>query len=361
MVEPVTSFRSFIVPLTADLPGAWGTAALNPNFQSIDTLFGGVTTISLSSTTTILLSVPATTGVWPGGNPSQSMNAMIKFTGAQTGSATIQFTLPGFYIINNQCTGTTFVKLSPASGGGNSIGAPPGKKCHVFFDGTDMDYVDMPDPGMAYDLHINTTTLPPWMTACSVAPYLLKDGTVYTSSIYPALANLLGSTYGGNGITTFGVPDERARARIAIDTGSTGRLTGSGIIGTTFASAGGTSILTLLTANLPPYTPSGSVSGTIAGSNSVGGITNQFTYGNGSVSALGFGATFLGTPQGGSSTPFTNVQPSIISFIPLIKTVILLGILAASVLNMFPCDALAGEINSMVTASISSSQDIWAA
>ena len=139
MTEPITTNRSFIVPNTGDLPGAWGTAALNPNFQSIDTLFGGVTTISLSATTTILLTVPATTGIWPGGNPSQSMNALIRFTGAQTGSATIQFTLAGFYIIENKCTGTTFVKLSPATGLGSSIGAPPGQKIHVFFDGTDMD------------------------------------------------------------------------------------------------------------------------------------------------------------------------------------------------------------------------------
>lgn len=319
MVEPITSARSFIVPNTGDLSGAWGTAALNPNFQSIDTLFGGVTTISLSSTTTVLLTVPATTGVWPGGNPSQSMNAMIKFTGAQTGSATIQFTLPGFYIINNQCTGTTFVKLSPASGGGNSIGAPPGKKCHVFFDGTDMDYVDMPDPGTAYDLHINTTTLPPWMTACSVAPYLLKDGTVYTSSIYPALAALLGSTFGGNGITTFGVPDELNRFRLAVATTAV-RVTAaiSGINGTAFGSAGGSQSLQSHTHTDAGHTHNvnfglgilalgagGSQLGTVGGAGFVSNYTTSI--GTASIQATGAGSS-------------QNMPPSIISFIPLVKT-----------------------------------------
>lgn len=328
MAEPITTNRYFIAPLTGDLPGAWGTAALNPNFQSIDTLFGGVTTISLSVTTTILLTVPATTGVWPGGNPSQSMNALIKFTGAQTGSATIQFTLPGFYIVNNQCTGTTFVKLSPSAGVGNSIGAPPGQKVHVFYDGTDMDFVDLPTPGSALDLHINTTTLPPWMTACSVAPYLVKDGSVYTSSIYPALAQLLGSTYGGNGITTFGVPDERSRTRLGVDTiqaasGATAaRITfaQAGFTGALLGAAGGTSISSLVTANTPPYLPTGTVTSVYFLGNIAAGATRVAlaqASGDGTSSA---GNSLGMNQQGGSSTPFSNVGPGIVDCLPLIKT-----------------------------------------
>ncbi len=331
MVEPVTTAKYFIVPNTGDLPGSWGTSALNPNWQTVDTLFGGVTTISLSVTTTILLSVPATTGVWPGGNPSQSMNALIKFTGAQTGSATIQFTLPGFYIIDNRCTGTTFVLLSPSVGVGNSIGAPPGEKCHVFYDGTDMDYVDLGRVGSALDLTINTTTMPPWITACSIFPYLVKDGSVYSVSTFPALGALLGSTFGGNGVTTFGVPDERARARLGVDTiqaasgATSGRITfaQAGFTGSLLGAAGGTSVITLLTANLPPYTPSGSVNnGTtnILASNSAadnfGSIAGSGQFQN----LFKTNATFGGVAQGGVSTPFTNVQPSIVSVLPLIKT-----------------------------------------
>ena len=68
----------------------------------------------------------------------------------------------------------------------------PGKKCHVFFDGVHMDYLNQSDPGTAYDLHTNTTTLPPWMTVCTVSPYLIKNGTTYSVSTYPALAQHLG-------------------------------------------------------------------------------------------------------------------------------------------------------------------------
>ncbi len=327
MVEPITTNRSFIVPNTGDLPGAWGTSALNPNFQSIDTLFGGVTTISLSVTTTILLSVPATTGVWPGGNPSQSMNALIKFTGAQTGSATIQFTLPGFYIIDNRCTGTSFIKLSPAVGVGSTIGAPPGQKIHVFYDGTDLDYVDMPPPGSALDLHINTTTYPLWMQACSILPYLFKDGSVYTASIYPALAAMLGSTFGGNGVTTFGVPDERARARIGVDTvqaasgATSGRVTFAvaGFTGSLLGAAGGDQRLQTHThgitdpghvhpfgTNVLKGDTSAVGGGAVgAGNTTISGTLNATT--NITINASGTGSS-------------QNMMPSIVSFLPLLKT-----------------------------------------
>src|SRR5260221_2902228 len=250
---PHTVNRYLNVPLTGDLPGAWGTSSINPNMSSIDGSFGGFVTISLSSATTFALSLPAGASFTPGAGPSQSENSLIKFSGTLTGNAVVQFTMPGFYIIHNTCgsAASFYIQLSPALGGGNSIGAPPGRKAHVFFDGTDMDYVDMPEVGAALDLHQSTGALPVWMTACSVRPYLIKDGSVFSNSSYTALAQFLGSTFGGNGITTFGVPDERARARIALDTLSlntgtyAGRLTvaGSNLNGTTMGAAGGSEFM----------------------------------------------------------------------------------------------------------------------
>ena len=208
MAEPNTVNRQLVVPLTGDLVGAWGTSALNPNFSQLDGILGGAATISLSSATTFALTI-GTGSITPSGGPNQSSNALLKFTGTLTGNAVIQFSQPGFYIVHNACTvGAFYVQLAPSAGTGSTIGAPPGKKQHVFFDGTSMDYVNMPDPGAAHDLH-GATALPPWMTACSVLPYLIKDGSTYSSSVYPQLAAQLGSTFGGNGITTFGVPDER--------------------------------------------------------------------------------------------------------------------------------------------------------
>jgi microcystin-dependent protein len=107
-------------------------------------------------------------------------------------------------------------------------------------------------------MDLAVATVPAWITNSTVKPYLLCDGTVYTATtVYgignPApLLNLLGSTFGGNGITTFGVPDLQARVRIPLG-GASGRVTtgGSGIDGTTINSGGGGQNKTIATGNVP--------------------------------------------------------------------------------------------------------------
>lgn len=61
--------------------------------------------------------------------------------------------------------------------------------------------------------------------AASATPvgWLACDGTVYNISDYPALGALLLSTYGGNGTTTFAVPD--LRSRVPVGAGQGGGLT----------------------------------------------------------------------------------------------------------------------------------------
>jgi microcystin-dependent protein len=204
--------------------------------------------------------------------------------------------------------------------GGNAICPPPGQKCHVFFDGTDMDYVDTPPVGSALDLH-GVTTIPLWIAQCSVRPYLLKDGTVYTSTLYPALAAMLGSTFGGNGVSTFGVPDERSRIRLAVDTGATGRITaaGSGINGTVMGATGGDQLLqshnhTATDSGHPHAVP---LTSTLANAGNNQAITvatpSQFNLNT----ATGTAIITVGNTGSGSSQ---NMPPTIVSFLPLIKT-----------------------------------------
>lgn len=324
------------VPNTGDLPGAWGTTAINANMSALDGKLGGAATISLSSATTFALSLPAgaATGLTPSAGPTQSQNALLKFTGTLSGNAVVQFTMPGTYIVHNACTVSTFsIALAPSSGTGNTIGAPPGRKQTVFFDGTDMDYVDSPPVGSALDLH-GATTLPAWMTVCTVRPYLIKDGSTYSSSIYPALAAQLGSTFGGNGASTFGVPDERARARIGLDTASvaTGtfaaRLTTAicGFNGTTMGASGGSQSLQshAHTATVTDsghshleYSSSGggAAAGIAASGNNISGAGTLSTNTTG-TSTTGITVAVNGTGSGSSG----NVMPAIVSFLPLIKT-----------------------------------------
>ena len=328
--------KYYNTPSTGSYSGAWGTTVVNTNMASLDGVLGGFSTIALSSATTIALSVPAgaATGLTPGAGPTQSENALIKFTGTLTGTAVIQFTMPGFYIVHNLCGSATVypIKLSPVSGGGNSIAAPPGRKAHIFYDGTDVDYVDMPEVGSALDLH-GVATTPVWMQACSVRPYLVKDGSIYNASAYTALAALLGSTYGGNGVSTFGVPDERARARIALDTLSVatgtyaGRLTaaGSGVNGTTLGAAGGSEFLQTHTHTVTDPGHVHAIHG--SSQNIINNVSVTAPQASGWTSSGGtlFGYTDS-TTAGISATNSTgsgssqNVMPVIVSFLPLIKT-----------------------------------------
>lgn len=73
------------------------------------------------------------------------------------------------------------------------------------------------------------------------------DGSTLAISQYEALFTLIGTTYGGDGISNFGIPD--LRGRIPLHTGQ-----GPGLTSRPMASMAGTETVTLLTANLPAHT-----------------------------------------------------------------------------------------------------------
>ena len=56
---PNTINRGLSVPTTGSEVGTWGSAALNPNFNTLDGVLGGALTISLSAATTFALGTTA--------------------------------------------------------------------------------------------------------------------------------------------------------------------------------------------------------------------------------------------------------------------------------------------------------------
>lgn len=143
----------------------------------------------------------------------------------------------------------------------------------------------------------------------------------------------------GDGSLTFNTPDLRGRVLAGRDNMGgvaasrlTNSSTGFGVIAA-LGAVGGQQSVQIVTANTPPYTPSGSVS-TSTGSNLInGGFQVVISNGGSNTPSTGpnqtiSGAitptftstsTFTGTAQGGTSTPFTNVPPTeIINYI--IKT-----------------------------------------
>jgi microcystin-dependent protein len=109
---------------------------------------------------------------------------------------------------------------------------------------------------------------------------------------------------------------------------SANRLTaaGSGLDGDIQGNTGGAETVTLATANLPAYTPAGTIGShtltmptrsitTATGSvPTITNAANQTTGNQEIISSFGGSATstFTGTPQGGTATPANNVQPTII-------------------------------------------------
>jgi microcystin-dependent protein len=232
-------------------------------------------------------------------------------------------TTSGFYIVENLCTGNFYV-LFAVGLQSTWICAPPGQKQQIYSDlgSNAVSFVNMPPAGTALDLHCNSTNPPVWISSSLPKPYLVKDGTVYNVSDYPALGGLLGSTYGGNGATTFGVPDERSRFRLAVDTGTTGRVTAalSGVNGTTFGSAGGDQSLQshnhIATDSGHNHASDFNTANLLTGTS--GPARNFITEDNvGFLTRTGTASITVGSSGGGGGQ---NMPPCIVSFLPLIKT-----------------------------------------
>jgi microcystin-dependent protein len=121
-----------------------------------------------------------------------------------------------------------------------------------------------------------------------------------------ALFSLLGTTYGGNGQTTFNLPD--LRGRVPVGTGN-----GPGLTPRILGEMAGTQTNTLISTNMPAHAHTmnassdvasvGSPAGNSLGANARGGIT-PFAPGNANQVPMG-----SMTGISGSNSPVNNMQP----------------------------------------------------
>jgi microcystin-dependent protein len=177
-----------------------------------------------------------------------------------------------------------------------------------------------------------------WGSTAPNSSFVLPYGQAISRTTYATLFSLLGTTYGaGDGSTTFNIPDLRGRVVAGKDDmggSAASRLSSTTITSggaTTLGGTGGAETKALSTSNLPPYTPSGSISGSLTALSSrqrspatsgaidsgalsagINGGTDLGTQGI-SISGGTISATFTGTAQGGSSTAFGLTQPTIIA------------------------------------------------
>lgn len=120
------------------------------------------------------------------------------------------------------------------------------------------------------------------------------------------------------------LPDWRGRVIAGFDdmgNSAANRLTGTTMSGTGIGGAGGAQTQVLVTANLPPYTPAGTNSVTLnaQASNAVwssgAGVLNIGAGSQYSVGGQAATSTFTGTAQGGTSTAFDKIQPTMFATI----------------------------------------------
>ncbi|OIQ68072.1 phage tail collar domain protein [mine drainage metagenome] len=154
------------------------------------------------------------------------------------------------------------------------------------------------------------------------------NGGTLSRTTYAAYYALVGTTYGaGDGSTTFNVPNMQEVVPVGKSTmggaASPGLLTSiAPSVKTALGSLFGADTRTIATANLPPYTPSGSVAVSSTGTANtyyapINTSLNNFpvlTANPGTAYTLPLSisssGTFYGNAQGGSSSPLGTTQPS---------------------------------------------------
>lgn len=101
--------------------------------------------------------------------------------------------------------------------------------------------------------------------------WFLCDGTLISISEYQTLYSLIGTTYGGNGVTTFALPDLRGRLPV-------GQGSGPGLTPRTIGQSLGAEGVALSVDNMPSHTHA---------FNTINAAADTFTIANG----VGFGNT----------------------------------------------------------------------
>lgn len=279
MVDPTTVNTSLATPIRGSDVGTWDLP-VNGNFTIIDSMFGGVTTVAVSGGTVTLLS-------------SQGQQAVVRLTG--TSSANVNVVLSSIikgWTFDNQVVpagGFSVFVLTPGST--FALGLQPGQN-DIFYDGTGISYRNLGKIGEYWDYA--GTAVPGWVSGSTKPPYLLCNGTTFSSATYPILSTILGSTT---------LPDARGRVRAMLNLGSS-RISSSisGFSGDTLFAAGGDQLFQSHT-----HTSSGTTSGVsanhthtgsgtvpVSGTTSIESATHTHT-GSGTTSTESSGHTHAGS------------------------------------------------------------------
>lgn len=301
MVSTFTPNVQFEEPARGDQVGTWDTP-VNNNETLADLIVGGITAISGAAGSVVLAA-------------AQFQSKTITVNSTLLASITVTFptSFKKSYEIRNACTGSSqfTITLATTVAGGQKVCAPPGESVTIVNDGTNMYYHSMDRIGAYWDYA--GSSIPAWISGCTIPPYLNCDGSAVSSGTYPALFGVMAT-----------LPDTRGRTRFGLDQGA-GRISSAatGFSGSSVGASGGTQTTTLSSQNLPASAfndpghshtfqiniGAGVVGGNVPASDTLGPSNPGVT------GAVGTGITF------GASTPsaFSIIPPAYIGGLTMIR------------------------------------------
>lgn len=323
MASTYTSNLAVEKPGSGDYVGTWNTP-VNSDFDVFDQAIGTHQIVDLSGGSVTL-------------STAQTRSAQWKFYGALPSNVTV--TIPGLssapgttisgksWIVQSQCTNSSLytITLQTTVAGQQTVCVPPYNPVTVFIEGTNssqagsIKYSDLEMVGAIRDFI--GSSVPNWVTGCTVPPYLNCDGTTFSSATYPALATILGGTT---------LPDTRGRFRATLNQGQSRITSGSstgGVDGNTNFASGGSQTTTLSSQNVPsvPITDPGHTHGISSGALFITNMTSasdiSITGGTGLAGSSVTASAVTGISAGSTSpTNFSNIPPAVIIGLTLIRS-----------------------------------------
>lgn len=137
------------------------------------------------------------------------------------------------------------------------------------------------------------------------------DGSLQSISGYEVLYTLLGTTFGGDGVNTFGLPD--MRGQVPLHQG-----TGNGLSPRVIGQQGGSENVTLIPGNMPGHTHSFAASTALASATTpaatlelAAAAGNDKTYTSSVAGLTPFSMSPASTSTAGSSLPHENTMPTL--------------------------------------------------
>lgn len=324
-------------PVTADptVKNSWGII-LDTNADELDQAIAGLLAVDV----TTLAGYPNVALTSIQGAIDQSKNRIYLFSGVLTQNCIIFWPkgLSRAFTVANNTTGAFTLTLAVNSGSlsaaGGSFVLPQGQSLGFYSDGTNVAVENSAlGQAPAQITGVPTGTLLDFAGGAAPTGFLFADGSAYASATYPALFNVIGTTFntGGEGAGIFRVPDTRGRVTAGVDagagrlgSGATNGITGSATMGAT----GGEQSHTLLTGELAAHTHNNTLNDPghahgVPGAQNAGGGSAQVNLNGAAPSAENTTTVVtnitLTNASVGSSTPHNVVQPTIV-LAKIIKT-----------------------------------------